>query len=118
MTKFVTIIVFALVIGVIGCATLPLESHLEKPVSMTEMTDSPSEHFIVHKHALWLFGGLIPLSLPEIDEVVGRIAADHAGVQNLKITTKFSLLDLFLSGITGGVIYSRSVIIEGEAYDY
>jgi hypothetical protein len=117
MPKFATIVAFALVIGVIGCATLPLESRLEKPVSMTKMADSPNEHFVMHKHAFWLFEGLIPLSLPEIDEVVGRMVVNHAGVQNLKITTKFSLLDFFLSGITGGVIYSQSVIIEGEAYD-
>jgi len=43
MPKFATIVAFALVIGVIGCATLPLESRLGKPVSMTEMTDSPRE---------------------------------------------------------------------------
>ena len=35
MTKLASIVAFALIIGVIGCATLPLESHLEKPVSMT-----------------------------------------------------------------------------------
>jgi len=117
MTKFVTIVAITLVIWVVGCAKLPLESNLEKPVSMTQMTDAPGKNFVVHKHAFWLFGGLIPLSLPEIDEVVGGRVADHAGVQNLKITTKFSLLDLFLGGITSGVIYSRSVIIEGETYD-
>ncbi|MBM3235056.1 hypothetical protein FJZ31_02030 [Candidatus Poribacteria bacterium] len=85
---------------------------------MTKMTDSPSEYFVVHKHAFWLFGGLIPVSLPEVDEVVGRMVVNNAGVQNLKITTELSLFDFLLSALTSGVIYSQSVIIEGEAYDY
>jgi hypothetical protein len=118
MTKFVTIVAFALVIGVIGCATLPIESNLEKPVSMTEMTDLPNERFVVQKQAFWLFWGLIPVLMPEVDEVVGRVAADHAGVQNLKITTELSFINLLLLAITDGVIYSQSVIIEGEVYDY
>ena len=117
MDKVLVIITLTLVIGVVGCATLPMESNLEKTVSMTQMTDAQGKTFVVHKHAFWLLGGLFPLSLPEIDEVVGSVVADHDGVQNLKITTKFTFLDFLLSGLTGGIIYSRSVIIEGEVYD-
>ena len=38
--KVLIIITLTVVIGVVGCATLPMESHLEKPVSMTQISDT------------------------------------------------------------------------------
>ena len=117
MKKLVPIAVLVLVIVAAGCAKLPMESRLDKPVSMTEMTDTHGKYFAVEKQAFWLFWGLTPLVMPEVDEVVGAEVADHAGVQNLKITTEYTFIDYLISFFTTGFLHSRTVTIEGEVYD-
>jgi len=107
------IILFAFV----GCATLPLESNLEKPISMTKVSSSQSNQFAVTKQALWLFWGAIPIAVPTVDEVVGPMVADHAGVQNVKITTEYGFINFLISSITSGVLYSQTVTIQGSVYD-
>jgi len=118
--KVVIIITLTVVIGVVGCATLPMGSHLEKPVSMTQISDTAkvSENkFVIEKRCFWVVGGIAPLSVPEVDELIGSKVADHAGVQNLKITTEYDFIDIIIRVATGGIIYSRTITIEGEVYD-
>lgn len=114
----VLIIVTAILIAVslVGCSVLPLESNLEKPVSMTKTSGSSGNDFVVTKQALWLFWGLMPISVPKIDEVIGPRIADHEGIQNLRITTQIGFIDIVISGITGGVLTSQTVIIQGKVY--
>ena len=114
ITATVTLI---LAIGVFGCATIPMESNLGKPVSMTNMEGTTVETFTVKSKAIWLFWGLVPLSVPTIDEVVGPAVADYAGVQNLKITTEDDGLDVIAWILTEGVLTMRTMTIEGEVYD-
>ena len=115
----VTIVTFALAIAVAGCATLPMESNLKKPMSMTMIEDNPTrtKEFFAEEKAIWLFWGLIDLSLPAFDEVIGPEIADHAGVQNLKITTQSTFIDVVVTGLTDGIVTMRTVTIEGQAYD-
>jgi len=113
----ISIVVLGFFIVFAGCATLPLESRLDKPVSMTGMSDITVKSFAVEKQAFWLFWGLTPLIVPKVDEVVGVEASSHAGVQNLKITTEYTFLDYVISWFTGGFLHSRTVTIEGEVYD-
>lgn len=112
-----TVVALVMVVCFVGCATLPFESKLQKPVSMTKMTNSSGAYFSQTEKAFWLFWGLTPLSLPEVDQVVGSAVADHAGVQNLKITTETDVVDFIVSALTYGIIQMRTVTIEGEAYD-
>jgi hypothetical protein len=67
-----------------------MESKLNKPVSMTKMTNTNGKYFAEQKQAFWLFWGLAPLIIPKVDEVVGAEVAGHTGVQNLKITTEYT----------------------------
>lgn len=113
----VSVVAFALAIVVTGCATIPLESDLEKPVSMTDMKGTPAQTFASKSKAIWLFWGLIPLSVPTVDGVVGPAVADHAGVQNLMITTEADGLDVIAWILTNGILSMRTVTIEGQAYD-
>jgi len=110
------IITILLVVSFVGCATLPLESNLQKPVAMNKLSGSDGNDFVVTKQALWLFWGLIPISVPNVDEVVGPKVADHEGVQNLKITTEFGFINVLLSAVTSGVLYSQTVTIQGKVY--
>jgi hypothetical protein len=105
-----------ILLGLTGCAALRFESTLTKDVSMTQTSYSYSRDFYVQRRALWLFWGIIPLSTPEVDEVVGSQISGSERVQNLKITTKYTLLDFLISGLTSGIVTSRKVVIEGEVY--
>ncbi len=111
------VVMFVLVIGIAGCATLPMESNLKKPVSMTRVQDTQGQQFVEVKQAFWLFGGLIELAVPKLDEVIGPVVADHTGIQNLKITTEFTFIDIVINALTSDIVHSQTVIIEGEVYD-
>ncbi len=112
-----TALILFIVLAFVGCATLPMESRLQKPVSMTKVTESQNQQFAVTKQALWLFWGAIPINVPTVDEVVGPMVADHEGVQDLKITTEYSFLNFLISAVTQGVLYSQTVTIQGTVYD-
>ena len=62
---------------------------------------------------LW---GLVPLSVPEIDDVVGPRVADRAGVQNLETEPKLNIVDSLVTVLTLGIITSRTISISGEVY--
>ena len=115
--RIVCIITLAFVIGIAGCAVLPMESNLKKPVSMSQETEKRGESFVVNKRCFWLVGGIAPLMVPEIDELIGSKAVERSGIQNLKITTQFDVIDIIINVATSGIIYSRSITVEGEAYD-
>jgi len=113
----VSIAALALVIIVTGCATLPLESNLGMPISMTDMKSAPAQTFESQSKAIWLFWGLMELSLPTVDGVVGPVVAGHSGVQNLKITTETDVIDFIVTNLTSGIVVLRTVTIEGQVYD-
>jgi len=117
MKIMLILVVLVLIVAFVGCATLPLESSLQKPVSMTQMKNAQGNQFAVTKQALWLFWGLVPISVPKVDEVVGPVVADHEGVQNLKITTEYTFINFLIGAITQGVLYSQTVTIQGTVYD-
>jgi hypothetical protein len=110
-------VAFLLVIAFVGCASLPMESNLQKPVSMSKVKDVQGKDFMVTKQAVWLFWGAVPLSVPTVDEIVGPLIADHEGVQNLKVTTEYNFINFILSAITQGVVYSQTVTIQGKVFD-
>lgn len=111
-----TILVLFTVLAFVGCATLPMESKLQKPVSMTKVTESQNQQFAVTKQALWLFWGAIPINIPTVDEVVGPMVADHEGVQDLKITTEYGFINFLISAVTSGVLLSATVTVQGTVY--
>ena len=112
-----TVVFFVLIIGIVGCATLPMESKLDRPVSMTDMKETPVKNFSSENKAIWLFWGLISIAVPEVDGVLVPEMAGHNGVQNMKITTESDVIDLIVTIFTDGVVTMRTVTIEGEVYD-
>jgi len=118
MKKIISsIIVLIFLIAFVGCATLPMESNMDKPVSMTKVKDEVARVFVSNNKALWLFWGAIPLSVPTVDGVLSTQIPGHAGVQNLKITTESGFIDLVVTILTDGILTMRSVTIQGEVYD-
>jgi len=112
-----TVIALTLIMGVVGCATIKMESKLEKPVSMTSLRGTPVRDFAVNTRAVWLFWGLIDLSVPEFDQIIGPYVADRAGIQKLEIKTQYGFLDLVVTALTDGIITMRTVKIEGQVFD-
>jgi hypothetical protein len=111
------VISFVFVIGIVGCATLPMESNLDKPVSMTDMKETPVKDFTSASKAIWLFWGLIPVVLPEVDGIIVPEMVGHNGIQNMKITTEYDFIDFVVTALTDGVVTMRTVTIQGEVYD-
>ena len=112
-----TVIALTLIIGVVGCATIKMESKLEKPVSMTSLRGTPVRDFAVNTRAIWLFWGLIELAVPEFDQLVEPYVADRAGIQKLEIKTQYNFLDFVVTALTDGIITMRSIKIEGQVFD-
>ena len=118
MRRIVSLVgVFVFIMTFAGCATLPMESNMDKPVSMTEVKDEAAKTFVSNNKALWLFWGMIPLSIPEVDNVLVPQVSGHDGVQNLKITTESDFIDLVVMVLTQGILFMRTVRIQGEVYD-
>jgi len=111
------VIAFAIIVQLLGCATIPMQSKLKKPVSMTKMREDTVKAFIIHQHGYWAFWGLIPIKRPNVDKALKKMIDDHRGVQNLKITAKHSFVNYLLTVMTASFIYSKTFIIEGEVYD-
>ena len=113
----ISVIVLVLAVVFVGCATLPMESNVGKPIHMEKVTDNPVKSFSTSNKALWLFWGAIPISIPKLDSIVLPEMGNHSGVQNLKITTESDGLDVIVSIVTDGVLTMRTIMIEGEVYD-
>ena len=119
MRRVVSVIIIALALATVvaGCARLPMESNLDKTISMTSMKGTYVRQFDTKERAIWLFWGLAPLSVPSVDEVVGPHVADRAGIQNLSIETRYSIVDGLITTLTIGILTVRTVRIKGEVYD-
>ncbi len=118
MRKIVSsVVVLMFIVVFVGCATLPMESNIDKPVSMTEVKDEKASVFVSNQKALWLFWGAFPVSLPTVDGVLAPQVSGHTGVQNLKVTTESGFIDLVVTILTDGILTMRTVTIQGEVYD-
>jgi len=113
----VVIIALAFAITVVGCATVPMDSKLQKTVSLTSMKGLNVREFESTQRAIWLLWGLVPLSFTSVDDVIGPHVADRNGIQNLKVESKSNFVDTLITVLTQGIITIRTVTISGEVYD-
>ena len=113
----VTVIALAIIAQFLGCATIPMQSKLKKPVSMTKMQEDVVKSFIIQQHGYWAFWGVIPVKRPNVDKALKKMIDDYEGVQNLKITAKHSFVDYLITVMTVSFIHSKTFILEGEVFD-
>jgi len=113
----VTIVSLVFIIGAVGCSTLPMNSSLDKPVSMTKVSETPVKAFVSQSKAIWLFWGYHPLVMPTIDGIIAPELTGHSGLQNLKITTEYDLVDMLINYLTVGIVNLRTLTVQGEIYD-
>ena len=106
-----------------GCATIQLEAPmLDKPISMSRKADTQKahrtvRHFCKETRAVWLLFGAIPICVPEMDEIVAKESSGQDAVTNLSITTEYDVLDILVRAVTQGVVYTRSITVEGDVVD-
>jgi len=74
------------------------------------------KHFSTSTRAWYLLWGLVPISRPDIGEIVAKQSAGGDGVINLRVVTEYDVVD-FLIGLFlgyGVTLTSESVKIEGD----
>ncbi|MBD3183059.1 hypothetical protein GF312_12260 [Candidatus Poribacteria bacterium] len=116
MKNCITILVVLFMVFLMGCATIEMKTKVKKPVSMTNMGGAQPREFNTKSRAVWLFWGIIPLSVPKFDQIIVPNVADRSGVQNLAIKTQNSFVDVIVTTVTQGIITMRTIEVEGEVY--
>ena len=105
----------ALALAVSGCALTLDSAHLGVPVSMAGAAASSDSGtpFRVTKHPVYLLAGLVPVSQPNLEDVLAGQVGAGARIDNLKIRVRSRWSDLLVMGLTLGLIVPRSVTFEG-----
>src|SRR2546425_4756024 len=79
----------------------------------TTLFRSQGTPFRVTKHPVFLMLGLLPVSRPNLEDVLAGQVGTGAGVADLKITVRSRWSDLLVTVLTAGLVVSRSVTFEG-----
>jgi hypothetical protein len=95
---------------------------LERPISMSKKADTEKDHervgtFFEEKRAVWLIFGAVPIYVPDVAEIVAKESEGHDAVTNLRIETEFDALDVLIGILTDGLVFTRTVIVEGDVVD-
>ena len=98
-----------------GCALTIDSTHLGVPATLATAAQAPPQGtaFHVTKHPVYLFLGLLPVSRPNIEDVLAGQLGAGAGIANLKVKVTSRWTDLLVAGLTLGVVVPRSVTYEG-----
>ncbi|MEO0083490.1 MAG: hypothetical protein ABIK33_03795 [candidate division WOR-3 bacterium] len=90
----------------ITCYTVKVVAPPGKNVQL--LSESETTTFKTTKRAIYLIGGLIPIANTQTDETIAKYE-----LQNVRVKTEFDIIDWLISGITGGLVVTKSVTIEG-----
>ncbi|HYT99645.1 MAG TPA: hypothetical protein VEK85_04675 [Gemmatimonadales bacterium] len=108
--------ILALALAEGGCALTLDSSRLGVPVSMAGAAAAPADSgipFLVTKHPVYLLAGLLPVSQPNLEDVLAGQVGTGARIENLRIRVRSRWSDLLVTGLTLGLIVPRSVTFEG-----
>ncbi len=98
-----------------GCALTIDSTHLGVSATLAEAAQTPPQGtaFHVTKHPIYLFLGLLPVSQPNIEDVLAGQVGAGSGVANLRVKVTSRWTDLLVAGLTLGLVVPRSVVYEG-----
>jgi len=107
--------IFALALAEGGCALTFDSSRLGVPVSMAGAAAAADSGvaFRVTKHPVYLLAGLLPVSQPNLEDVLAGQVGTGARIENLRIRVRSRWSDLLVTGLTLGLVVPRSVTFEG-----
>src|SRR5213079_3611536 len=108
-----SVLVLALALG--ACALTLDSTHLGVPVSLAGAAQRPDSGtpFSVTKHAIYLLVGLVPVTQPNLEDVLAGQVGAGARITNLRIKARSRWSDLLIAGLTLGFVVPRSVTFEG-----
>lgn len=89
-----------------SCMTVKIVAPPGKNVQL--ISESENTTFKTTTRAIYLIGGLIPISNTSTDATISKY-----NLENVRVTTEFDIIDWLISGITGGLVVTKSVIVEG-----
>jgi hypothetical protein len=96
----------ATILFIISCYTIKFVAPPKQDIRL--LTETENAPIKIQKRALFLIGGLIPLSNASTDEILAKY-----DLEAIKAKTEFDIIDLIISYFTGGLLVSKTVIIEG-----
>ena len=108
-----SVLVLALTLS--GCALTLDSSHLGVPVSLAGSAQRPDSGtpFRVTKRAFYMLLGLVPVSQPNLEDVLAGQVSTGSRVANLRVKVRSRWSDLLITGLTLGLVVPRSVTLEG-----
>jgi hypothetical protein len=107
MKKVICLAIFVALLFT-GCVSIKVVAPPNQNIQLLSETQPTS--FRMTKRAIFLIGGLIPIANTSTDDMLAKY-----DLKNVKITTEFDIIDFIISGITSGLVVTKSVIIEGNA---
>jgi hypothetical protein len=107
--------VLTLAIALSGCALTLDATHLGVPVSLASSAQGADSGtaFSVTKHSVYLLVGLVPVTQPNLEDVLAGQVGAGARITNLRIKARSRWSDLLVTGLTFGLVVPRSVTFEG-----
>src|SRR5438094_121566 len=107
--------VLVLAIALSGCALTLDATHLGVPVSLASSAQGPDSGtpFNITKHSIYLLVGLVPVSRPNLEDVLAGQMGTGARITNLRVKVRSRWSDLLVTGLTLGFVVPRSVTFEG-----
>lgn len=107
--------VLVLAIALSGCALTLDATHLGVPVSLASSAQGPDSGtpFNITKHSIYLLVGLVPVSRPNLEDVLAGQVGTGARITNLRVKVRSRWSDLLVTGLTLGFVVPRSVTFEG-----
>jgi hypothetical protein len=109
--------VLVLTLAASGCALTFDSTRLGVPVSMAGAAAPANPDsgisFRVTKHPVYLLAGLVPVSQPNLEDVLAGQVGAGARIENLRIRVRSRWGDLLVTALTLGLVVPRSVTFEG-----
>ena len=107
--------VLVLALALSGCALTLDSSHLGVPVSLAGAAERPDSGtpFRITKHAVYLLLGLVPVTQPNLEDVLAGQVGTGTRITNLRVKVRTRWSDLLVTGLTLGLVVPRSVTFDG-----
>lgn len=126
MKQFIISLIIISVFILSGCyAQKYVASAVDKPTMISGAAAEIREytvikHFSVTDRSGWFILGLIPFGHTDLNEIIFNEIKASGGdaVINLKIETKYDIVDILIGILVGGIYNTRVSIIEGDIIKY
>ena len=100
-----------------ACSLTYDATSLGVPATLSSAAAEPAqgERFEVTTRAVWGLWGLVSLSKPDLQKALAHQVGDARSVAEIRIKSKARISDILITGITLGLLSTRSVTVEGVA---